>query len=57
MNERVKVGLQQLMAGARKWKLGLIDRDDLISLTERASKTTGIPLPEEVGQDFFEKYF
>ncbi len=55
MNERVKVGLQQLMAGARKWKLELIDRDDLIALTERASKATGIPLPE-VGQDFFEKY-
>ena len=56
LNERVKVGLQQLMAGARKWKLELIDRNDLIALTERASKTTGIPLPEEAGQEFFEKY-
>lgn len=45
--DRIKVGLQQLMAGARKWKLNLIDRSDLIALTERASKVTGIPLPEE----------
>ena len=55
MNERVKVGLQQLMAGARKWKLELIDRDDLIALTERASKTTGIPLAEMAEQDAIER--
>jgi len=35
------------MAGARKWKLNLIDRSDLIALSERAAKATGIPLPEE----------
>ncbi|MCS7098332.1 MAG: glutamate synthase-related protein [Candidatus Methanomethyliaceae archaeon] len=45
--DRIKVGLQQLMAGARKWKLNLLDRSDLIALTERAAKATGIPLPEE----------
>jgi hypothetical protein len=45
--DRIKVGLQQLMAGARKWKLNLIDRSDLIALSERAAKATGIPLPEE----------
>jgi glutamate synthase domain-containing protein 2 len=47
LSERVKVGLMQLLAGARKWKLDLIDRNDLVSLTERASKVTGIPLVEE----------
>jgi len=35
------------MAGVRKWKLSLIDRSDLMALTERAAKVTGIPLPEE----------
>jgi hypothetical protein len=47
LHDRVGVGLQQLMAGARKWKLGLLARSDLIALTERASKVTGIPTPEE----------
>lgn len=45
--DKMKVGLQQLMAGARKWKLSLIDRSDLMALSERAAKVTGIPLPEE----------
>jgi isopentenyl diphosphate isomerase/L-lactate dehydrogenase-like FMN-dependent dehydrogenase len=45
--DRIKVGLQQLMAGARKWKLSLLDRSDLVALSERASRATGIPLPEE----------
>jgi hypothetical protein len=35
------------MAGARKWKLELISRNDLVALTEKASKVTGIPLVEE----------
>ncbi|MEM2028119.1 MAG: hypothetical protein QXS05_01890 [Candidatus Bathyarchaeia archaeon] len=45
--DRIKVGLQQLMAGARKWKINLLDRSDLMALTERAAKATGIPLPED----------
>jgi len=45
--EKIKIGLQQLMAGARKWNLNLIDRKDLIALSERAAKATGIQLPEE----------
>ncbi|MCS7116720.1 MAG: glutamate synthase-related protein [Nitrososphaerota archaeon] len=47
LTDRIKVGLQQLMAGARKWRLNLIDRSDLIALTERAAKVTGIQLPED----------
>ena len=42
-----RVGLRQLMAGVRKWRLDLIDRGDLASLTERAAKVTGIPTIEE----------
>ena len=55
LNERIKVGLMQLMAGTRKWKLDLLDRNDLVALTERASKTTGIPLVEEAEEDAMER--
>ena len=41
--EKMRVGLQQLMAGARKWRTHLITRNDLASLTEEASNITGIP--------------
>jgi glutamate synthase domain-containing protein 2 len=53
-NDRIGVGLRQLMAGARKWKLELISRDDLVALTEKASKVTGIPLVEEAEADVIE---
>ena len=36
------VGLQQLMAGSRNWKVEFIGRDDLFSLTEECAKITGI---------------
>lgn len=42
-SEKLRVGLQQLMAGARKWRTHLITRRDLASLTEECSKVTGIP--------------
>ncbi|MCD6444733.1 FMN-binding glutamate synthase family protein [Candidatus Bathyarchaeota archaeon] len=45
--DRIKVGLQQLLAGMRKFKLNLASREDLFALTERAAKATGLPLPEE----------
>jgi len=41
--EKIRVGLQQLMAGARKWKVNLIERQDIASLTEECAKVTGIP--------------
>lgn len=41
--EKIRVGLQQLMAGARKWRVDLMSRNDLAALTEEASKVTGIP--------------
>jgi hypothetical protein len=31
------------MAGARKWKVDLIKRQDLACLTEECAKVTGIP--------------
>ena len=41
--EKLRVGLQQLMAGARKWKVEYMSRGDLASLTEECAKVTGIP--------------
>jgi len=42
-SEKIQVGLQQLMAGARKWRTHLITRDDLFSLTEECAQVTKIP--------------
>ncbi|MDG6222911.1 MAG: glutamate synthase-related protein [Candidatus Bathyarchaeota archaeon] len=41
--QKFKVGLQQLMAGSRNFKLSTISRKDLMALTEEASKISGIP--------------
>ncbi len=41
--DRLKLGLQQLMAGARKFAPKYIDRGDIVSLTREASEVTGIP--------------
>ena len=41
--DKIKVGLQQLMAGSRNWKVEYISRDDIFSLTEECAKITGIP--------------
>ena len=41
--DKIKVGLQQLMAGSRNWKVNYISRDDIFSLTEECAKVTGIP--------------
>ncbi len=43
VGEKIKVGLQQLMAGARKWKVEYISRNDLASLTEECARVTDIP--------------
>ena len=41
--EKLRVGLQQLMAGARKWRPHLITRKDLAALTEEAARVTNLP--------------
>ncbi|NIM04445.1 MAG: FMN-binding glutamate synthase family protein [Armatimonadetes bacterium] len=53
--DRIGVGLRQLMAGCRKWKINLLDRSDLASLTERAARVTGIPLMEELDKEVMHK--
>ncbi len=42
-SEKLRVGLQQLMAGSRKWRTHLITRQELASLTEECAKITAIP--------------
>ena len=42
-SEKLRIGLQQLMAGARCFSLPAISRRDLMSLTEECAKVTGIP--------------
>jgi glutamate synthase domain-containing protein 2 len=41
--QKLSVGLQQLMAGARHFRLSNISRSDLMSLTEECAKITRIP--------------
>ena len=40
--QKLKVGLQQLMAGARKFNPSAIAREDVIALTEEAAKVSGL---------------
>lgn len=42
MSQKVRVGLQQFMAGSRNFKLSTISRRDLMTLTEEAAKISGI---------------
>ncbi len=53
--DRVGVGLQQIMAGCRKWNLKVLHRNALFSLTERAWKATGIPLQEDSEAEVLEE--
>jgi glutamate synthase domain-containing protein 2 len=41
--EKIRIGLQQLMAGTRKWAVPYITRRDLASLTQECAQVTGIP--------------
>jgi len=41
--EKIRVGLQQLMAGSRNFNVPAISRKDLMSLTEECARVTGIP--------------
>jgi hypothetical protein len=49
--ERLAQGLRQLMAGARKFALEYIDRDDIAALTSEASEVSGIPTVMEIDRE------
>jgi hypothetical protein len=42
-SNKLKVGLQQFMAGARCFNIDSITRNELMSLTDECAKVTGIP--------------
>ena len=41
--EKIRIGLQQIMAGSRNFNISAISRKDIMSLTEEAEKISGIP--------------
>ena len=49
--ERLAQGLQQLMAGARKFALRYLERSDLAALTREAAEVTGIPYIMDADRD------
>ncbi|MBI4699190.1 MAG: FMN-binding glutamate synthase family protein [Nitrospirae bacterium] len=49
--DRLKAGLQQFMAGTRKFALKYLDRSDLVSLTKEATEVTGIPYVMEADME------
>ncbi len=52
---RMSQGLQQFMAGIRKFNLSLISRDDLCALTEEAARVSGIPYVMDADAEEVEK--
>ncbi|MFV9644201.1 MAG: FMN-binding glutamate synthase family protein [Desulfobacterales bacterium] len=53
--DRMRQGLQQFMAGARKFALQYIDRNDLVALTRDAADISGIPYVMESDQEEIDK--
>jgi len=53
--DRLTAGLQQLMAGARKFRLDLIDRDDLMALNRETAALSGIPYVMDADAEEVEK--
>lgn len=53
--DRLNAGLQQLMAGARKFALRYITRNDIYALTREAAEVSGIPYVMEADQEEVDK--
>ncbi|MEM4508163.1 MAG: glutamate synthase-related protein, partial [Archaeoglobaceae archaeon] len=51
---RMSVGMKQLLAGMRKFKLELANRNDLAALSPLASEVTGIPMIHKVDEQIFD---
>jgi glutamate synthase domain-containing protein 2 len=49
--QRLAQGLRQLMAGARKFSLRYVARDDIAALTREAAAISGVPYVTEVDQE------
>lgn len=50
-SDKIKVGLQQLMSGSRKFDVASIGRSDVFALTEEAAKVSGIQYVMDVQRD------
>jgi hypothetical protein len=53
--DKLGAGLQQLMAGARKFSMSEISRDDIVSANRETEKETGIPFITDVDDDVAKK--
>ena len=53
--QKLRVGLQQLMAGSRNFRLGTITRKDVMALTEEAARVSGIPYVMDAYREEAEK--
>ncbi len=53
--DRLRQGLQQLMAGERKFALKYIERNDLVALTRDAADVSGIPYVMESDREEIDK--
>jgi hypothetical protein len=53
--DRLATGLRQLMAGARKFALDFVSRDDIIALTREAADVSGIPYVMEADMEEVER--
>jgi glutamate synthase domain-containing protein 2 len=53
--DKLKVGLQQLMAGSRNFTISTISRDDLMALTPEAAQVSGIPYVMDAYREEAEK--
>jgi glutamate synthase domain-containing protein 2 len=50
-SEKIRIGLQQIMAGARCFNVPVITRSELMSLTEECTRVTGIPYVMDAGRE------
>ena len=51
LSDKLAAGLQQLMAGARKFTLPEISREDIVSANRETERETGVPFATEVLDD------
>lgn len=49
--DKLSAGLQQLLAGARKFSVGAISRDDIYAANRETARETGLPFIGEKGDD------
>ena len=48
--DKLKVGLQQLMAGSRNFRLSAISRNDVFALTDEAARASGLAYVMDAGR-------